>query len=116
MQRAPNQLRAHTVCSFLTCDRYYVSHNIRHKPTDKARMFFGTRIVSLSAATLIPIAAWAQAAPPDAIYYELPGMANVSVTSNVTYRMVNENGREVALTMDVYRPPTARSGQRFPAL
>jgi acetyl esterase/lipase len=43
-------------------------------------------------------------------------MANVTVTSDVTYRIVSENGRDVALTMDVYRPPTARGGQRFPAL
>ena len=80
-------------------------------------MFFAARIlVSVAAATLIPLAASAQTSLPDAIYYELPGMANVSVSPDVTYRTVNENGRDVALTMDVYRPPTVRSGQRFPAL
>ena len=80
-------------------------------------MFPFARIaVSVSLAGLMPTAAAAQTSLPDAIYYELPGMANVTVTSDVTYRTVNESGRNVALTMDVYRPPTARTGQRFPAL
>lgn len=80
-------------------------------------MIFATRIAaSVATTTLLAVPAAAQDSLPDAIYYDLPGMTNVTVTSDVTYRTVNENGRVVALTMDVYRPPTARRGQRFPAL
>ena len=79
-------------------------------------MSFRTRIASSIAAALLPMAAFAQASPPDAIFYELSGMANVTVTSDVTYRTISENGRDVALTMDVYRPTTTRAGERFPAL
>jgi acetyl esterase/lipase len=82
-------------------------------------MYTRSRIgLGVAAATVIPfvVHAQAQAQLPDAIYYDLPGMANVTVTSDVTYRTVTENGRPSALTMDVYRPPTARPGQRFAAL
>jgi acetyl esterase/lipase len=74
------------------------------------------RAVAGAAMTLAPITAPAQSSLPDAIYYKLPGMANVTVTSNVTYRHVGESGRDVPLTMDVYRPPAMRPGQRLPAL
>jgi hypothetical protein len=80
-------------------------------------MIFATRIAaSVATTTLLAVTAAAQDSLPDAIYYDLPGMTNVMVTSDVTYRTVNEKGRAVALTMDVYRPTTARRGQRFPAL
>ena len=46
--------------------------------------------------------------------YELPGMREVVVQRDLTYRTVTENGRSRPLTMDVYRPPGAR--ERRPAL
>ena len=73
--------------------------------------------IAVLGVTFVPTVAVAQTPTlPDAIYYELPGMANVTVTRDVTYRTVDIAGEQTPLAMDVYRPPALRSGERRPAL
>lgn len=77
------------------------------------------RSLLLAFAPLYALSARAAAqapAVPDAIYYEVPEMEAVTVTRDVTYRTALVSGREMALTLDVYRPPNASSVDRRPAL
>ena len=53
---------------------------------------------------------------PDAIYFEPPGMSDVLVSNDVTYRTVTIDGRATTLQMDVYRPPGLEGPARRPAL
>jgi acetyl esterase/lipase len=69
------------------------------------------------AALGLPAVTRAQATTvPDAIYYEAPGMRDVVVATDITYRTVSVDGRATTLAMDVYRPPSLAPSARRPAL
>ena len=56
--------------------------------------------------------AWYKRFLPKRIVYQVPGMEQVKVTKNVTYKRVGET----ELSMDVYAPPDLPKGKRLPAV
>ena len=68
------------------------------------------RSLAATLAMCVPLTAALSQASVDAhppIYFELPGMENVSVTTNLVYKTVAVAARPArSLTLDVYAPPT----------